>query len=150
MLHDQDYQIDEETGETTPKNAHYHVLMRFSNSRDLSTVQGYFKEFEFLRPNSYEKVLNLHGSVRYLAHVDNPEKFQYDKKNIDTNDPLYLDYFKNAQSADNEIDAMKQTIQNLDKMTFSEAVESARPFLQSMNSYQRFIVLRSIKTETKG
>ena len=82
MLHDEDYQVDTETGEATPKNAHYHVLMRFPNSRDLSTVQGYFKEFEFLRPNSYEKVLNLHGSVRYLAHVDNPEKFQYDKKTL--------------------------------------------------------------------
>ena len=44
---------------------------------------------------------------------------------------------------------MQKTIQNLDKMSFPEAVESARPFLQSMNSYQRFIVLRSIKIETK-
>lgn len=74
-IHDLD--INEGTGEL--KKAHYHVLVTYSSIKSFNQV----KELtERLNASVPQTVKNAKGLIRYMAHLDNPEKIQYDKNKI--------------------------------------------------------------------
>ena len=74
-LHDRD--VNSSTGEI--KKAHYHVDLLFSG---LKTYEQVVEVIEPLNCPSPKRTLSVKGSVRYMAHLDNPEKFQYDPADI--------------------------------------------------------------------
>lgn len=60
------------TGEV--KKAHWHILLTFTN------VKSYDQVLEILKPLNCtvpQKCHNQKSLVRYMAHLDNPDKFQY-------------------------------------------------------------------------
>lgn len=74
-LHDKDTDPD-----GTPKKAHWHCLFDFG-----TTKKSYQQVFEYTRcVNSAppEFVLCTRSMVRYFAHMDNPEKWQYPPQEI--------------------------------------------------------------------
>lgn len=74
-LHDRD--VNPGTGEI--KKAHYHVDLLFSG---LKTYEQVVEVIEPLNCPIPKRTLSVKGSVRYMAHLDNPEKFQYDPADI--------------------------------------------------------------------
>ena len=73
-LHDCDTNADGEV-----KKSHWHVLLFFGG------VKTYEQVKELVDPlggPSPQKCLSAKGSVRYMAHLDNPEKFQYQVSDI--------------------------------------------------------------------
>lgn len=65
------------TGET--KKAHWHVLIMFESLKSFDQVR------ELTKPCNGTIPIICHsprGSVRYFAHLDNPEKFQYNVSEI--------------------------------------------------------------------
>lgn len=85
-LHDQD--INESTGEH--KKPHYHVICCYSGPTSFNVVKKITDKLNAPIPISIESVK---GAYRYLTHRDNPEKFQYDPKDIKTlNGFNILDY----------------------------------------------------------
>lgn len=65
------------TGEV--KKAHYHVLLMFGS------VKTYEQVLEVIAPLNCpipQRCLSAKGTVRYMAHMDNPEKFQYNVADI--------------------------------------------------------------------
>lgn len=73
-LHDQDLNP---TGEL--KKAHWHVLLMFGG------VKSYDQVLEFIKPLNCpipQKCHNAKASVRYMAHLDNPDKIQYSVNDI--------------------------------------------------------------------
>ncbi len=75
-LHDKDVNEDEER---TPKKPHYHVLLVYKGPTAYSVVKALTDELNQPRPQAIEQ---LGGYYRYLVHQDNPEKYQYDPKDI--------------------------------------------------------------------
>lgn len=71
-LHDKDINP---TGE--PKKPHFHVLIMFDNVKTSEQARELFDKISGV---GCEVVQSLRGYARYLCHLDNPEKFQY---NID-------------------------------------------------------------------
>lgn len=71
-LHDRDINP---TGEA--KKPHYHVLLFFEGKKSIDQVRSIFESFSGV---GIEVVSSLRGYARYLCHLDNPEKAQY---NID-------------------------------------------------------------------
>lgn len=69
ILHDRDVNI--ETGEI--KKAHYHIIIKFENQRNLKNVC----EEIGIEPNYCQVILSYTKSLQYLIHMNNPEKFQY-------------------------------------------------------------------------
>ena len=47
-----------------------------------------------------QKVQNIRGVIRYLAHIDNPEKAQYDKDSIEGHGGIDIQSYLRAQSTD--------------------------------------------------
>ena len=68
MLHDKDTDANGEL-----KKAHWHFIIRFKQARWSSGLAA-----ELGIDDHFESVKNMDGALRYLSHMDDPDKFQYD------------------------------------------------------------------------
>lgn len=73
-LHDKDFNL---TGE--PKKPHYHVVLMFEGKKSVNQVTEIFQSFGGV---GCEVVKSIRGYSRYLCHLDNPEKAQYDTADV--------------------------------------------------------------------
>lgn len=91
-LHDKDVNPDGE-----PKKSHWHVMLMFSSMKSFSQV----KEITSLlcSPNP-QKVASARSMVRYFAHMDNPEKYQYDKSSIIAHSGAEIDHYISATTSE--------------------------------------------------
>lgn len=61
------------------KKAHYHVLLIFPGKKSYEQIFQITDSLHCPRP---ERCLDAQGLVRYMAHMDNPEKYQYSASEI--------------------------------------------------------------------
>lgn len=73
ILHDKDF---DENG--VIKKEHYHVILRFNNQRNITTIA---KKLGIGENNFYE-IKSLTGQLRYLIHYDDDDKYQYDVSDV--------------------------------------------------------------------
>lgn len=73
-LHDKDVNP---TGE--PKKPHYHVVIMFEGKKTLAQAK---EVFDTISGVGCEVVKSIRGYARYLCHLDNPEKAQYDTSQV--------------------------------------------------------------------
>jgi hypothetical protein len=73
-LHDKDVNPD-----GTLKKAHYHVLIMYENVKTIAQAKSIFAEIGGV---GCEIVNTIRGYARYLCHLDNPEKTQYDTDDV--------------------------------------------------------------------
>lgn len=73
-LHDRDINANGEI-----KKAHYHVIIMFASVKAQTQVKSVIADFGGV---GTEYVQSLRGYARYLCHLDNPEKAQYDTADI--------------------------------------------------------------------
>lgn len=73
-LHDRDLNAD-----GLPKKPHYHVIVVYQGPTTFSSVSVFTSSLCATIPQPLESV---RGYYRYLTHKDNPEKVQYDEKDI--------------------------------------------------------------------
>lgn len=75
-LHDCDCNPDGEV-----KKAHYHVMLMYEGKKTLNTIRELCSTFGGV---GCEKVESKRGYARYLCHLDNPEKAQYNPDDVTT------------------------------------------------------------------
>lgn len=63
----------------TEKKAHFHIILAYSGPTTYKNVESLTKKLNATIPKPLESVI---GYYRYLTHEDNPEKYQYEKKDI--------------------------------------------------------------------
>lgn len=73
-LHDRDVNPDGEV-----KKAHWHVILSWDGPQRASAAQ---KIAEMLNSPIPIKLESVRGAYRYFTHRDNPEKYQYEEKDI--------------------------------------------------------------------
>lgn len=73
-IHDKDVNP---TGE--PKKPHHHVMLMFEGKKSDDQVREIFKTIGGV---GLEKVDSMRGMARYLCHLDNPEKAQYNPSDV--------------------------------------------------------------------
>ncbi len=74
-LHDKDINP---TGE--PKKEHYHIILSFGSPTTFNNVKSILDELNQPIPIPLDSV---RGYYRYFVHKDNPEKYQYNEKDIE-------------------------------------------------------------------
>ena len=100
-LHDRDVNADGEI-----KKAHWHILISYEGPVGLSAVQKISDKLNSPLP---QKIGSAKGLVRYMIHLDNPEKFPYDKSDIvGHNGADVQSYFE--MTVTSKIDLMKDII----------------------------------------
>lgn len=65
---------EDTTEEGAPKGPHFHCILKFRQPRWLSAVS----EELGVEPNLFRDCKSFDGYARYMLHMDNPEKAQYD------------------------------------------------------------------------
>lgn len=78
-LHDKDVAVDKSTGEISQKKAHWHVILK-TGKKSYRQVKEWSDLVCGAPPIG---VLDPAASVRYLIHMDHPDKYQYDKSDIE-------------------------------------------------------------------
>lgn len=73
-LHDKDINP---TGE--PKKAHYHVVFMFEGKKSVEQIKAITDEIGAV---GQEPISSIRGYARYLCHLDNPEKAQYNQSDV--------------------------------------------------------------------
>lgn len=91
-LHDRDVNPDGEL-----KKPHWHVMIMFSSNKSYSQIREITMK---LRSPNPQKVANAKGMVRYFAHMDNPEKYQYKKTDIVTHAGAEISSYLSATTAE--------------------------------------------------
>ena len=100
-LHDKDLDADGEL-----KKPHWHIMISFDGPVTLTAVKKYSLMLNCPEPR---KVGSGKGLVRYMIHLDNPEKHQYDIDDIIAHNGADIaSYFE--LTATNKLSAMKDII----------------------------------------
>jgi hypothetical protein len=102
-LHDRDL---DPTGE--PKKPHYHVILCYGGPTSYNVVKAITDSLNSPIPQALEQV---RGYYRYLTHLDNPEKAQYDEKNIQFLNGFNISNFVEMTKA--EVFEIKRKVQSL-------------------------------------
>lgn len=74
-LHDLDVNP---TGEV--KKAHWHIVLSFEGKKSFEQITEILAPLNCPIP---QRAHDIHGAVRYLVHMDNPEKHQYSRSDIE-------------------------------------------------------------------
>ena len=82
-LHDKDIDL---TGE--PKKPHYHILLEFPGPTTFRKVKEDITDI--LGQPIPKAVMTIRGAYRYLCHLDNPDKAQYNENDIVKSDSFEL------------------------------------------------------------
>lgn len=79
---------------------HTHLIIDYKTPRRITTVSNLLE----VEPNFIEIVKNKRGIIRYLTHLDDKEKYQYDTDSVITNSSIsYTDYVLSGTFTDKEI-----------------------------------------------
>lgn len=91
-LHDKDLNSD-----GTVKKPHWHIVLLFGGKKSYEQVK---KIADKVNAPSPKYVQSIRAFVRYLAHLDNPKKAQYDKNLIIGHGVDVSEYLQTAMSVD--------------------------------------------------
>lgn len=112
-FHDRDVEDD-----GSLKKGHYHLLLAYSSATTLNNIRGWFKACGMPESDlhSVRVCASGVGYFRYLTHKDNPEKVQYDDKDIRVfNDSVEL-FKKFSKTASDKIVDLVRIFQIVDEL----------------------------------
>lgn len=83
-LHDNDLNAD-----GSKKKSHYHVVVTYDGPTTYKNVNENI--CEPIKATIPKRVMSLRGIYRYLSHEDNPEKFHYNREDIQEYNNFHID-----------------------------------------------------------
>lgn len=122
-IHDKDVEED-----GSKKKAHYHLLVAYSSATTLNNMRAWFNacgmpESEL---HSVRICASGVGYFRYLTHKDNPEKFQYDVKDIrifNDSDEIFKKFSKSASDKIDDLVRIFQIVDELNTISFHSLIQ---------------------------
>lgn len=146
-LHDKDKNADGE-----PKKPHWHILLSFHSVKSYEQIKEITDKLNGPVP---QPCRDTRGMVRYFCHLDNPEKYQYDRKDIWAGGGFDLDNaLKATATEENEIidklEALVYEMQiteyyHLSKFLLSEKPEW-RPTMRKF-AFHLNLIIKSLRNE---
>lgn len=120
---------------------HYHIVIQFHNQRTITAV---VKDFVSRANVQVELVRGLSGTIDYLTHENNPEKYQYSRDRLRSDSLSYwLSKCIDNQkiSKEDEIEHFCEDLVSLCHGTITlkaMACRYGRDFIKNFNSYREF------------
>lgn len=128
ILHDKDV---EETGEK--KKEHYHFVVLFNNAKDSKTLANEIN----IEENRIQFINSKKYSIRYLIHMDQPKKYQYNFEDIETNIEDIKKYFNSDKNETQEIKQILEFIYTTDRYLYYHEVLEYVIFENIYSTYRR-------------
>lgn len=122
-IHDKDVEED-----GSPKKAHYHLLLAYSSATTLCNIRAWLKLCGMPESDlhSVRVCASGVGYFRYLTHKDNPEKAQYDAKDIrifNDSDELFKKFSKSALDKIDDLVRIFQIVDELNTISFHSLIQ---------------------------
>lgn len=109
-LHDRDYNpIADTADQKEPKKPHYHLILVYGSPTTYNNVCKFSQGV--LRGTIPQPLESVEGMYRYFTHKDNPEKAQYDEKDIQSFNGFNIYDFVDIKKT--EVLKIKQELQDL-------------------------------------
>jgi hypothetical protein len=129
-LHDKDLNPD-----GSPKKPHWHILLVYAGPKTLGSVKEFCETFGGVQPQAIESV---RGYYRYLTHKDNPEKAQYDEREVKVlNGFSILDFIELTKT---EVNKIKQELLNIIRVNQILEYSTFIDFVQAEGTVEQFDV----------
>lgn len=128
---------------------HTHVLIAYPNPRKLSTIANLLE----CPDNFVELVKSKPAMLRYLTHMDDPDKFQYSHDEVKTNSSVaYKDQIQGNQMSDKEIASMIANGQGYDLLGVVSAskLRTIQSFLAFDQQGKMFQQVREMNNRLEG
>lgn len=108
----------------SPKKPHYHVVLAFSGAVRENAAQSVSDAFSGIK---VQQVKDLRAIMRYLCHLDNPEKAQYDVNEVVTFGGIdYLEVISSVADVDVCVGEMLDFCEKQDISSFYRLARYAR------------------------
>ena len=122
-IHDKDVKDD-----GSLKKGHYHLLVAYSSATTLNNIRSWFKTCGLPESELHSVRVCASGVsyFRYLTHLDNPEKVQYDCKDIrvfNDSDELFKKFSKTASSKIDDLIRIFQIVDELNTISFHNLIQ---------------------------
>ena len=113
-LHDEDFKDD-----GTLKKPHWHGILCFDGPQSYKRALGLVSDLGCL---TCKPCNSLQGAVRYLCHLDSPDKAQYDVSDIELFGPVSLDVMevRSEREVDNKFSQIVKIIRDNNITEFAE------------------------------
>lgn len=135
-LHEKDINPD-----GTLKKPHWHIIISNQGKISYNQAKGIA---DMLNGASPQFVQNMVGMVRYLAHIDNPEKAQYDPKKIIGHGIDVDKYLQNAIDIDNLICEIEEFIDEHKIIEYAKLTRVARMMKEEHPDWHKVISTHTI------
>lgn len=120
-LHDKDTNPDGEL-----KKAHYHVMLIFDGVKTTEQAQAIR---DAVGGVGWERIASQRGYIRYLCHLDNPEKHQYSKQDVKSFGGLnYMSMVSLPTDVDAMLDDMTRFIDDNKVFSFRQFASYCRDY----------------------
>lgn len=120
-LHNYDININNEQ-----KKEHYHIMIMFDSVKTSKQAQ---EIFDAINGVGCEVVKSIRGYARYLCHLDNPEKAQYNIEDVtELNGANYYEIISLSIDRYKDIIDIMDFIDNYDILSFAELFRYCRTF----------------------
>lgn len=122
-IHDRDVEDD-----GSLKKGHFHLLLAYSSATTLNNIRGWFKACGMPETDlhSVRVCASGVGYYRYLTHKDNPEKAQYNDKDISIFNDFDEIFKKFSQTSSDKTDSLIRIFQIADELntiSFHELIQ---------------------------
>lgn len=115
IRHNKDININEETGEETPKAEHIHLLLAFKNARGFKSIKKTFEGAHI------ETALGESAYANYLLHNGKPQKYHYSADEVITNDRAWYNALLSIKAKETFIE---------DKILYYVLVEKCNSYIK--------------------
>lgn len=109
IIHDDDWDIEPETGDKVRKKTHAHIIWAYSGPNTPSAADSI--ALDILNGKPAQPLSSIKGAHRYLTHQDNPEKTQYKPSDIKTLNGFCIDDY--VASTKGEVNALYKVIEDI-------------------------------------
>lgn len=144
-LHDKDVNPD-----GTIKKAHWHVLLLFDGNKSYQQVKDITVKLNTVNP---QRVESARGMVRYMIHLDNPEKYQYNVKDIVSHGGADIDALMKPTTT-NRLQTLKEIITYIHENQVTNmmdllmyAIQNNDDWFNIMADYNTLIISKAIDAE---
>lgn len=116
-LHDKDLNEDK-----TFKKPHYHCLIYALGKKSYSQIKAVTDEIKATAP---QIIHNAKGNVRYMAHLDNPEKAQYKISDLKAFNGFDIENYLEGKEEQNKrrLNAIKDILEFIEEQGLTEITE---------------------------
>lgn len=127
-LHDSDVWTEEDEAQNaehvagTPKKPHWHIVVSYKNPTTYETAKEVFDAIgAIMPPFEKAKVKDFQQMARYLCHLDQPQKHQYDTADVIVFGAIdYQRLIMASKDEDDMIDAITEFIDEMQFVSFSQ------------------------------